>query len=207
MTLSAVEVKKLKEAPPVEGVLPVFHERWSARAFADRNVSEADLKRVFEAARWAPSSYNEQPWRFIVGTRDSATHKKIFESLIAFNQSWAGAAPVLMLGVASGRFSHNGANNRYALYDLGAAASYLTLQAAALGLTTHQMAGFDHEAARKALAIPEEYALGSVIALGYQGEPATLSNEQLLEHEVAPRARKPLGEIVFSAWDEPAMLG
>lgn len=207
MTLSAVEVTKLKEAAPVEGVLPVFHRRWSARAFAGRDVSAEDLKKVFEAARWASSSNNEQPWRFLVGRRDSETHRKIFESLVGFNKTWAGAAPVLILGVASTKFSHNGANNGYALYDLGAAASYLTLQAAGLGMTTHQMAGYDHEAARAAVGIPEEYALGSVIALGYQGEPATLSNEQLMEREVAARTRKPLSEMVFSSWGEAATLG
>jgi nitroreductase len=207
MTLSALEVNNLKQAPAVEGVLPAVLARWSARSFADREVSPADLKKVFEAARWAASSYNEQPWSFLVGMRNSLTHKKIFSTLIGFNQGWAAAAPVLILGVASSKFSHNGTDNRHALYDLGAASSYLTLQAAALGLTTHQMAGFDHDAARQVLEIPESYALGSVIALGYQGEPAALANEQLIARETAPRDRKPLTEIVFSAWEEPARLG
>jgi nitroreductase len=207
MTLSAIEVKNLKEAALVEGVLPVFHRRWSARSFADREVKAADLKKVFEAARWTASANNEQPWRFIVGERNSLTHKKIFESLVGFNKTWAGSAPVLILGVAKTRFSHNATENAYALYDLGAAASYLTLQAAALGLTSHQMAGYDHEAARLALGVPEDYALGSVIALGYQGEPAALSHEQLIEREIAPRSRKPLSDMVFSAWGEAAKLG
>jgi nitroreductase len=92
------------------------------------------------------------------------------------------------------------------MYDLGAAASYLTLQAAALGLSTHQMAGFDHDGARKALEIPEDYSLGSVIALGYQGEPRALANEQLIERETAERSRKALDEFVFSAWGEAATL-
>jgi len=207
VTLSAVEVHNLKGAPAVEGVLPVFHHRWSARSFDHREVSVADLKKVFEAARWAASSNNEQPWRFIVGTRNSATHAKIFESLVGFNKTWAGSAPVLILGVAGSKFTHNGAANGYALYDLGAAASYLTLQAAALGLTSHQMAGYDHETLRKALEIPEEYALGSVIALGYQGAPDSLGSEQLIERETAPRQRKPLSEFVFSSWGEPTKLG
>ena len=206
MALSAVDVKNLKEAPPVEGVLPIFHQRWSARSFADHDVNPAELRKVFEAARWAASSNNEQPWRFIVGTRNSLTHQKIFESLVGFNKSWADTAPVLILGVAASKFTQSGAANSYALYDLGAAASYLTLQAAALGLTTHQMAGFDHDAARKALEIPEDYALGSVIALGYQGEPEALANEQLIERELSVRSRKPLGEFVFSAWGETAKL-
>jgi nitroreductase len=207
MTLSAIEVNKLKQAPAVDGVLPVIHGRWSPRSFSDREVSPADLRRVFEAARWTASSYNEQPWRFLVGTRNSVAYKKIFSSLIGFNQGWAATAPVLILGASSTRFAHNGSENGNALYDLGAAASYLTLQAAALGLTTHQMAGYNQDAARKAFEIPEDYELGAVIALGYQGEPSALSHKQLLEMEISPRARKPLSEFVLSAWGEPAELG
>jgi len=206
MPLSATEVNEIKKAPPVDGVLPVVHTRWSPRSFSDSNVDPADLVKVFDAARWAASSYNEQPWRFFVGVRGSETYRKIFDSLIAFNQAWAKSAPVLILGVAKTKFSHNDAPNRVALYDLGAASSYLTLQAAALGLATHQMAGFDADAARKAFEIPEDYLIGAVIALGYQGEPAALPNPQFIETEVAPRQRKPLSEIVFSAWDTPAKL-
>jgi nitroreductase len=169
-------------------------------------VSPADLTKVFEAARWSASAYNEQPWRFLMGVRGSETYKKIFSTLIGFNQSWAAAAPVLILGVASSTFSHNGSSNTYALYDLGAAAGALTLQAAAQGLTTHTMAGFDHDAARQAFQIPDDYQLGAVIALGYQGDPAALSQPQLLSLEIAPRTRKPLNEIVLSAWGSPADL-
>jgi nitroreductase len=200
MTITASEVHRIKRARGEDGVLPIFHERWSARAFADRDVPKKDLLRVFEAARWAPSSNNEQPWRFVVGTRGTETHGKIFESLVGFNQTWAGKAPVLMVGVARARFSKNDAPNGYAVYDLGAASAYLTLQAAALGLTTHQMAGFDREKARTLLAIPEGYEFGSAIALGYQGEPETLANEELIKRESAPRERKALDEFVFAAW-------
>jgi nitroreductase len=207
MTLSAAEAHQLKKAPAVRGVLPIIHTRWSPRSFSDRQVSPADLALLFEAARWAASSYNEQPWRFLVGTRNSLTHKKIYDSLGAFNQAWAGAAPVLILGAARTKFSHNDSPNRVALYDLGAAASYLTLQAAAMGLATHQMAGFDEAAARKAFEIPEVFVIGAVIALGYQGEPAALTNEKLLAQETSPRERKPLKDFVFSAWDTPADLG
>jgi nitroreductase len=206
MTLSASEVNKIKQAHRAEGVLPIIHQRWSARAFADRDVAATDLKRVFEAARWAASSNNEQPWRFVVGRRGTATHEKIFASLMGSNQGWAGKAPVLILGVAKTKFSHNESPNGYAVYDLGAASSYLTLQAAALGMTTHQMAGFDKEKARKLLEIPEEYAFGAVIALGYQGEPETLANETLIERETAARARKGLEEIVFAEWGRPLAL-
>ena len=200
MTLTAYEVNKIKQAHHEDGVLPIFHERWSARAFADRDVADEDLKRVFEAARWAASSNNEQPWRFVVGQRGTATHKRISETLLGFNQSWAGKAPVLIVGLAKTGFERNGAPNAYAHYDLGAASSYLTLQAAALGMTTHQMAGFDKAKARELLGISEGYEFGSVIALGYQGEPEALGNEELIKREMSPRNRKALTEIVFSEW-------
>jgi nitroreductase len=202
VTLSASEVNALKKAPAVEGVLPVFHERWSPRSFTDREVSPSLLAKVFEAARWAASSFNEQPWRFLVGQKGDSAYNKIFESLGEFNQKWARTAPVLILGAAKTKFSHDGAYNRVALYDLGAAASYMTLQAAALGLATHQMAGFDTDKAKKLFGIPEEYVMGAAIALGYQGEPAALGDETLIARETAARTRKPLGEIVFSAWGE-----
>ena len=207
MTLSAAEVNRLKHAPGVEGVLPIFHERWSPRAFADRAVEPEKLKKVFEAARWAASSFNEQPWRYLVGRRGDSAYTKIFASLGEFNQAWAGQAPVLILGVAGTKFSHNGSANGSAVYDLGAASSYLTLEAAALGLATHQMAGYDRDAARAAFGIPEEYTLGAVIALGYQGEPETLGMEKMREQEVAPRTRKPLEDFVYAAWGEAAKLG
>ena len=207
MTLSAVEVNDLKHAPTIEGVLSVVLDRWSARSFADRDVSPADLRKLFEAARWAASAYNEQPWRFLVGTRNSSTHKKIFSTLIGFNQGWAAAAPVLILGVASSKFSHNGSPNAYALYDLGAAAAILCLQAASLGLTSHQMAGYDQAAARQVFKIPESFVLGAVIALGYQGEPSALAHQELIALETTPRSRKPLSEFVLSEWEVAADLG
>ena len=202
MTLSVHETNRLKHAPAVEGVLPLFHQRWSPRSFTDQAVSSSDLAKIFEAARWTPSSSNLQPWRFIVGLRGTDTNSKIVSALMGFNQSWAGAAPVLILGVAH-TASPRG-KNAYALFDLGAATYAITLQAASLGLSTHQMAGFDQAIARKALEIPEDYVLGSVIALGYQGEPEALANEELVKRELAPRDRKPLKELVFSAWDTPA---
>jgi nitroreductase len=206
MSLTASEVHELKKAPPVEGVLPVIHERWSPRSFAEREVSAKVLHKVFEAARWAASSYNEQPWRYLVGRRGDGTWQKIYDTLIDFNKKWAQTAPVLILGLARTHFSHNEAENRFALYDLGAASSYLTLEAAALGLKSHQMAGFDQEAARRALTIPGEFAIGSVIALGYQGEPVALADAVLIDREIEPRKRKPLDEIVFSEWGKAAEI-
>jgi nitroreductase len=204
---SAVEAHNLKQAPKIDGVMPAFFHRWSPRSFADREVSPATLAKVFEAARWAASSYNEQPWRFFVGMRGSNTWQRIFEALYENNQAWAKSAPVLMVNAAHTKFTHNGTPNRVALYDLGAAASYMTLQASALGLATHQMAGFDTEKARRALHIPEDYVMGAAIALGYQGDPAALPNEKLIQQEIAPRTRKALEEIVLAEWDVPAKLG
>jgi nitroreductase len=205
MSVSASELSKSKHAPKVEGVLPVFQERWSARAFSPHDVSKQDLHRIFEAVRWTPSSNNEQPWRYIVGLRGTSTHQKIHESLMGFNQSWAPKAPVLMVGLAKANMS-NGSQNHFAFYDLGAASAHLVLQAAALGMTTHQMGGVDREKARTLLEIPADYQIAAAIALGYQDEPDTLANEELIKRELAPRNRKPLDEIVFSAWGEPLDL-
>lgn len=205
--LSASEVKHMKYAQPsTDGVLPVLLERWSPRAFADRDVAPGDLKTIFEAGRWAPSSYNEQPWRFIVGHRGSETYSKILDALVPFNQDWAKSAPVLVLGVGKTRFSHNDSPNHYGLHDLGAAMALMAVQAAALGLAAHQMGGFDQAKAREAFGIPEVYAIGSVMAIGYQGELADL-DEKFQAQEQAPRSRKALSEIVLSDWDLPADLG
>ncbi len=207
VTISAAEVDQLKRAPEVKGIIPEILHRWSPRSFSDRPVSPADLKTIFEAARWAASSFNEQPWRFLLGTRGSETYNKIFGSLGEFNQMWAKTAPILILGAARTRFSHNESDNAVAFYDLGAAAATLCYQATALGLHTHQMAGFDRNIARNSFAIPDDFILGAVIALGYQGEPSALTIPQMLQQEVGPRQRKPLSEIVLAAWGTPADLG
>jgi nitroreductase len=206
MTLSASEVHQLKLAPADERILPAIRHRWSPRSFADRDVNPADLKTIFEAVRWAPSSYNEQPWRYFVGTRGSETYNKILQSLGEFNQAWARSAPVLTLNVARTTFSHNNTPNPVALYDLGASAATLCYEAASLGLFTHQMAGYDREVARKLFNVPDEYIFGAAMALGYQGEPSALPNEQMIAQETASRQRKPLSEFVLSAWGVPARL-
>jgi nitroreductase len=206
MAATASEVNELKKAPPVDGVIPEILHRWSPRAFTDKEVSAKDLATIFAAVRWAPSSFNEQPWRFLVGRRGSEAYKKILESLVPFNRMWAGKAPVLILGLAKTRFSHNGEPNRVALFDLGAASATLVLETAALGLAAHQMAGFSDDAARKAFAVPEEYIFGSAIALGYQGDPESLPNDQMKQQETGKRQRKELREFVWDAWENPAKL-
>lgn len=207
MTLTLNEVNKMKYAQPsTDSVLPIILERWSPRAFTDRDVSSTDLKTIFEAGRWAPSSFNEQPWRFFMGHRNSEPYNKILDTMVPFNREWAKSAPVLILGVARTRFSHNDSPNNYAAHDLGAAMALMALQATALGLSAHQMAGFDWVKAREAFEIPEAYTMGSVMALGYQGELADL-DDKFQAQEQSPRSRKPLSEIVFSVWDRPADLG
>lgn len=204
MSFLPEELEKLKHAPAVPGVEDLFLRRWSPRAFANKEVSKEDLKTIFEAASWAASSYNEQPWRFFLGRRGDATYQKIFDVLVEFNQSWAKSAPVLILSVASNKFAQNGHPNKYSIHDTGAATAYLSLQATALGLHTHSMAGFDHSHARRAFNVSDEYDIGAVTALGYLGDPSTL-HDQMRSQEVSPRSRKPISEIVLKDWDTPAL--
>src|ERR1700679_2394489 len=204
MTLSADEVKQLKQAPAHDGVIPAVLRRWSPRAYSDKPVSDADLKTIFEAVRWTASSSNEQPWRFIVGRKGSETYEKILSSLVEFNQLWAGKAPVLMIGLAN-TLNSKGATNGAAVYDLGQSAAMLVLQAADLGLEAHQMGGYDRDKARQLLGIPAEFHLGAAIALGYQGDPSLL-NEHQQQQETTPRKRKELSEFVFGEWGEALKL-
>ena len=191
--------------------LPSVHEliraRWSPRAFSKRDVSNEDLKTIFEAARWAASSYNEQPWRFLVARKsEPELYEKILGLLVPNNQEWAKAAPVLMIMVAKRTFSHSGSPNLYGVHDTGQALAHVFLQATALGLHGHGMAGFDRERARKELNIPDDYDFGAAVALGYAGSPDELP-ERYQKSEAAKRTRKPLNEIVFGAnWNEPLQL-
>ena len=201
--MSPEEIEKLKHAPAVEGVPELILQRWSPRAFADREISSADLEKLFVAASWAASSSNEQPWRFLLGRRGDETYKKIFDSLVEFNQSWAKTAPVLLLSVGKKTFTQKGGPNGCALHDTGAATAYLGLAATALGLHTHSMAGFDKDLARASFGISSDYEIGAVTAVGYFGDPSVLP-EHLQKMELAPRSRKPVAEFVFSEWEKPA---
>jgi nitroreductase len=199
------EIETLKQAPAVTGILdPILH-RWSPRGFAERDVSREDLKKVFEAARWAASSYNEQPWRFFVGRRGDATYARIFDSLVPQNQAWAKHAPVLILSVAKKHFSHSGDPNLHAWHDVGQATATLSLQATSLGMHTHSMAGFDHRKAQEALQIPAEYETVAVTALGYLGDAEKLP-DALRKMEESPRQRKELKDVVFAEWEQAAAL-
>src|SRR5271168_230577 len=199
------EVEKLKHAPAIAGIPELILKRWSPRAFADREISADDLEKLFIAASWAASSSNEQPWRYFLGRRGDETYKKIFDSLVEFNQTWAKSAPVLLLSVAKKAFTQNGSPNGCALHDTGAATAYLSLAATALGLHTHSMAGFDKDKARASFCILSDYEIGAVTAVGYFGDPSTLP-DPLKEREVASRTRKPVAEFVFSEWEKPASL-
>lgn len=172
-------------------------ERHSPRAFADTPVEQEKLEALFEAARWAASSYNEQPWRFVVAAKGQPGYDDLLAGLNQWNQSWAAAAPVLVFGFAKKTFSHHGKPNAHSWYDLGAAVATLSLQATELGLVLHQMAGILPDEVRQRVNVPEDFDVVVGIALGYKGDAATLS-EDMREKENAPRTRKPLGEIAFS---------
>jgi nitroreductase len=200
-----VELEQKKHALTDAPVEDIILRRWSPRAFADTPVSDADLKTVFTAASWAASSYNEQPWRFLVGRKGDETWKKIFDSLTPANQSWTKSAPVLYASFAKRTFSHNSSPNRVAVHDVGAASATLSLQATALGLHTHGMAGFDGEALRAAFDIPNDFDPVACWALGYFGDLDQLP-ENYRKMELQPRSRKPLQEFVFTEWERAAKL-
>ena len=194
---------------PAETSAPIhdlIRHRWSPRAFDARPVEPEKLRSLFEAARWAPSSYNAQPWYFIVGTKsDPENYNRILDTFVEFNQGWAKQAAVLALSVAKLTFD-DGKPNRHAFHDVGQAVASLNIQAEALGLSVHQMAGIDPEKARKLFNIPADYEAVAGIALGYAGDPASLGDE-MRKRELAPRQRKPLDSFVFAGqWGKSSPL-
>lgn len=186
----------------------ILAKRWSPRAFTAQRVSSEDLRSILEAARWAASSFNEQPWRYILATRDEPeAFARVLECLVPGNQAWARNAQVLMLGVVKDNFSHNDTPNRVALHDLGAASASLTFEATARGLAVHQMGGILPDKARETFGIPVGFQAVTGIAIGYEGDPSGLP-ENLRTPELAPRTRKPLREIAFEgAWGRTAGTG
>jgi len=185
----------------------LLRERWSPRAFADRMVEPEELRSLLEAARWAPSSFNEQPWSFIVATKQHpGEYERLLSCLVEGNVRWAQHAPVLMLSVAKLAFERNGKPNRHAFHDVGLAVENLVIQATALGLAVHQMAGFHVDKARELFSIPDGHEPVAALVLGFPGDPAGLP-EDLREREVAPRIRKPLESFVFSGqWGQSSPL-
>lgn len=191
---------------PIE---PALAYRWSARAIdPQKPVSQADQLRLFEAARWAPSCFGEEPWRYLIWDRfrDEPSWRRACDCLTPKNQAWAGKAPLLMLSLADPVFAHNGKPNRWAQHDVGAASENLCVQAVALGLVSHQMAGFDAARIMQEFALPENLIPLAMIAVGHPGDPATLDADQQAK-ELGPRRRKPLAENFFAnAWAMPLEL-
>ena len=196
-----------KKAQTAFPVMEVIANRWSPYGLDSKPVPEPDLLSILEAARWSASSFNEQPWRFIVATRDQGDlYERILSCLVEANQQWAGAAPVLMLGIIKKTFTHNGKPNRVALHDLGLAAATLTLEATSRGLSVHQMAGILPDRARELFSIPDDFDIETAIAIGYAADPKGLE-EGAKKRDTTPRTRRTLGEFVFGErWGEASRL-
>lgn len=177
--------------------------RWSGRAYDPaRPVTREQLLALLEAARWAPSCFGDQPWRYIVCDRnaDAPSWQRAFDCLVEGNQAWARNAPVLLLSIADSRFNHNGQTNRWGQHDTGAASMSLCIEATARGLMVHQMGGFDAERARGSFAVPERFVPMAMLTVGYQ-LPEQGIPEELREREHAARQRRPLPDSFFAgAW-------
>ncbi len=189
-----------KHAAADHEVLALIRERWSPRAFdTTRPVSLDDLWRLFEAARWAPSSLNEQPWRFVLTHQQHSPepYKLLFSALGASNQSWASTAPALILTAVQLVVERTGETNQHAYYDAGQAVAYLTIQAQSQGLAIRQMEGFNHAIAREVCHVPDGFEPAVVMAVGYPGSPDLLPSEKHRASEVAPRRRRKASEFVF----------
>jgi len=174
--------------------------RWSPREYSSRAVEPEKLYALFEAARWAASCFNEQPWRFIVATKaDPEAFAKVLGLLMEKNQQWAKTAWVLGFSAAKKTFTQSGAPDRFGMHDTGAASATLSIEAVSLGLRTHFMGGFDAARARSEFHVPDDFEIGAAFAIGYIDETAT----------VPPvRTRKALAEIVFTGdWGVAAKLG
>lgn len=181
----------------------LLRSRWSPRAFDERPITRAEILRLLEAARWAPSCANEQPWRFVVVSRsDAAAFDRLLACLVEGNRKWAARASLLIVLVAKLTFDRNGAPNKYAQHDVGLALGNLLLQATAMGIAGHPMAGFDAESTRMACHIPDGFDPVSVTALGYPGHPDSLE-DPYRAREIASRERLTIGQLAFSgAWGQ-----
>ena len=191
-------------APVDYPVHELVRNRWSPRAFSQKEIAPEILRSLFEAARWAPSSNNEQPWAFLVATRnDPQNFTRAQQPLVEFNANWAKHAFVLGYAVAELAFAKNNTPNRNAQYDTGAAMAWLSVEATARGLFVHQMAGFDPDTAREVFEIPAGWEAIAAFAIGYPGDPASLP-QPYRDRETAPRTRKPVREFVMSSWGRAA---
>lgn len=187
---------------PDHKIEPLFYRRWSPRSMSGEPISEEELLRLFEAARWAPSTYNEQEWRFLYARRDTPQWPLFFDLLMEANRVWCQHAAVLVVVVAHKVFSRNGQPNPVHVFDSGLATENLMLQGAAMGLVVHGMAGFDFNKARVSLGVPDDYAVSAMLTVGRPGNPDDLPPE-LREREV-PSPRKPVGEIICEGKFRPS---
>ena len=194
-----------KRAETEQAIHDLLAERWSPMAFEPRPLPDESLVSLLEAARWAPSCFNDQPWFFLVARRQNEEeYQRMLDCLVEGNRAWAQNASVLMITATRTTFRRNQKPNRFAPHDLGLAVGGMLVQASAMGLAMHQMGGFDSSTARKVYGVPEEFELQTAIAIGYRDDPSTLS-ENLRTREMQPRERKPLSSFVFaSGWDSPA---
>ena len=195
--------KKIDTQAPIHDVIAA---RWSGCAYdPEKKLEPEQVLSLIEAARWAPSCFGDQPWRFIVFDkgRDQAAWQRAYECLAEGNQPWAGRAPLLLLVCADSVMSKTGKPNRWGQYDTGAAALNLCLQATAMGLMAHQMGGFDADRARLEFKIPPQFAPMAMITVGYQLAKASIP-DAMKEREYADRARNPVNSNFFSGdWDAP----
>ncbi len=170
-------------------LLETIQIRRSKRAYSDRPIEPEKIQALFEAARWAPSSLNEQPWVYIYATKEQPhLWEKLFDALVDANKIWAERAPLLIMSLIRKNFVKNEKPNGSAKYDLGSANAFLTLQATHLGLNVHQMGGFDRQRATENLNVPETHEVAVMMAIGYSGDPDMLP-ENLKERELSPRER------------------
>jgi len=203
--MSASNVKTASTDHPV---IPAIAERFSPYAYDGKPVDRGQALSCFEAARWAASSYNEQPWSFIVAFReDGAAFEKMLECLLEANQAWAKHAGMLMITVVVRTFSRNGKPNRVAEHDLGLAMGNFSIQATTLGLHVHQMAGINPTKARQTYNVPDGFDPITAVAVGHAADPGTFGNADLADRDRAARSRKPLTDFVFQdAWSRTASI-
>lgn len=194
------------KAPTSHPIHEVVAERWSPYVFEARTVPTAELLSLFEAARWAPSSYNEQPWRFILATRDNSEQfAKVLSCLVEGNQAWAKHVSALAIGIVSENFDRNGKPNAACEHDLGLAAATLSFEAASRGLAVHQMIGILPDRARELFHIPVGFHALTGIAIGYVGRPE--QQPELADRDRERRPRRPLRDILFEGdWGIPASI-
>lgn len=186
-----------------EKIHELIDKRWSPRAFSDKEIEVEKIEKLFEAASYAASCYNEQPWRFIYASKDyPERYEQLFSCLVEFNQMWVKTAPMIILTLAAKKFAQNKKENYHAHHDLGLAIGNMSLQATYMDLYLHQMAGFSAEKARELFEIPEDFDIVTMIAVGYMGD-ATQLPENIKEMESNKRDRRLLDKILFDGeWDD-----